>query len=128
MNLNIDISDFDKQINEGQERIKNTVRAKLQRIGEIYVATSREKGSYTDQTGNLRSANGYGIVEDGVLTEVVTGRTETIEGIRQETVKADMELIVGDGMNYASSVEARGKDVSSSGFLAAEKEARKLFK
>lgn len=127
MNLNIDTSDFDEQYNKELERIKALCKMNMQRVGEVYVATARDKGSYKDRTGNLRNANGYGITDNGHIVNANAGRPETLDGIKQQEIKADMECICGDGMEYASKLEGKGYDVSSSGFLAAEREAKRLF-
>lgn len=127
MPLNIDISDLEKQYNDEVNRLKRQTKLKLQRVGEVYTSTAKEKGSYKDQTSNLRNANGYGIKEDGSLTEVSSGRPETEQGIKGQPVKAEIELICGNGMDYASHVQRKGYDVTDSAQLAAEAEARKQF-
>lgn len=141
MNLNINMSDFDKQYDEELNRIKKVCRMNMQKIGETYIATAREAGNYKDQTGNLRSSIGYSLVEDGKATVstihesdkgtdrktgVATGR-DFMDGLSSKS-DTDMELIVAAGMDYASKVEGKGYDVASSGFLAAENEAKRLFK
>lgn len=127
MRLNIDISDFDKQFNDEVDRLKRQAKIGLQRVGEVYASTAKQKGSYKDQTSNLRNANGYGIFEEGSLIENVAGRPETEQGIKDQPIKADIELVCGNGMDYASSVQRKGYDVTDSGQLAAEAEAKKLF-
>lgn len=127
MRLNIDISDFDKQFNDEVDRLKRQAKIALQRVGEVYASTAKESGSYKDKTGNLRNANGYGIKENGSLTDISSGRPETEQGIKRQSVKAEIELICGNGMDYASSVQRKGYDVTDSAQLAAEAEARKQF-
>ena len=127
MPLNIDISDLEKQYEMEVNRLKRQVKLKLQRVGEVYASTAKEKGSYKDQTSNLRNANGYGIKENGSLTDISSGRPETEQGIKRQSVKAEIELICGNGMDYASYVQRKGYDVTDSAQLAAEAEARKQF-
>ncbi len=127
MPLNIDISDLEKQYEMEVNRLKRQAKLKLQRVGEVYASTAKEKGSYKDQTGNLRNANGYGIKENGSLTDISSGRSETERGIKGQSVKAEIELICGNGMDYASHVQRKGYDVTDSAQLAAEAEARKQF-
>ncbi len=127
MPLNIDISDIEKQFNEEVNRLKRQAKLKLQRVGEVYASTAKEKGSYKDHTSNLRNANGYGIKENGSLTDISSGRPETEQGIKAQSTKAEIELICGNGMDYASYVQRKGYDVTDSAQLAAEAEARKLF-
>lgn len=128
MNLDIDMSDFDKQYDEEMNRIKRVCRMNFQKVGETYIATARDAGNYKDRTGNLRNAHGYGISDEGTIVSANTGRPETLDGIRQQPQTAELECICGDGMDYASKLEGKGYDVSSSGFLAAENEAKRLFK
>lgn len=128
MKLDVDINGLDAECGKAIDQIKRVCKMNMHRIGEVYIQTSRDEGSYKDRTGNLRAANGYGIVENGSVVEANTGRTETLDGIKQQPVIADMECVMGNGMDYASKVEGKGYDVSSKGALAAEQEARKLFK
>lgn len=128
MNLDIDISDFDKMFEEEQNRIKQLVKVGFQRAGETYVANARERGSYKDHTSNLRNANGYVIEESGNVAEGNTGRSETDVMLREMGSQADMELKAGNGMEYASYVEAKGYNVTSSGQLAAEGLLNRMFK
>lgn len=127
MPLNIDISDLEKQYEMEVNRLKRQAKLKLQRVGEVYASTAKEKGSYKDHTSNLRNANRYGIKENGSLTEISSGRPETEQGIKDQPVKTEMELICGNGMPYASHVQRKGYDVTDSAQLAAEAEARKQF-
>lgn len=128
MPLKIDISDLEKQFNDEINRLKRQAKLKLQRVGEVYASTAKQKGNYKDQTSNLRNANGYGIFEDGSLVDSVPGRPETEQGIKEQSVMADIELVCGNGMDYASYVQRKGYDVTDSGQLAAESEARKQFR
>ncbi len=127
MPLNIDISDLEKQYEMEVNRLKRQAKLKLQRVGEVYASTAKQKGSYQDQTSNLRNSNGYGIFEDGSLVESNFGRLETEQGVRQQPVISDMQLTCGAGMDYASHVQRKGYDVTDSAQLAAEAEARKQF-
>lgn len=124
--MNLDI-DMDFNLDDEMDKLKGVIRTRMSLIGETYVATSRENGNYKDRTGNLRSGNGYAIAEEGNISSVVTGRPETKAGMINEIGGAGMEVTFGNGMGYCSDVEARGYDVVSSGFLEAEKMAKKLF-
>lgn len=127
MPLNIDISNLEKQYNDEVNRLKRQAKLKLQRVGEVYASTAKQKGNYKDQTSNLRNAHGYGIFEDGSLADNASGRPETEQGIKDHPIKADIEVVCGNGMDYASYVQRKGYDVTDSGQLAAEAEARKQF-
>ena len=112
-------------------------------IGEEAVKIAREKGSYMDITGNLRSSIGYCVLADG--EPVVNGKTERFEGksgrgsdgaAASQALLSKLKskfpqgvvLIVCAGMNYAAEVEhVRHKDVLTSAELRAEELAKKLL-
>lgn len=134
MPLNIDISDLEKQYEMEVNRLKRQAKLKLQRVGEVYASTAKEKGSYEDQTGNLRGGNGYTLFEDNSLVESSIGVNKSgekvnlsLDEIKSQSTKAEIELICGNGMDYASHVQRKGYDVTDSAQLAAEAEARKQF-
>jgi len=100
----------------------------LKYVGESCVKIAREKGSYQDQTGNLRSSIGYVIMSRGSslfqnFEKAGKGNVASDEDplliarIYAETIASgistenDYVLIVVAGMNYASTVESRGRDV-----------------
>lgn len=115
------------------EKEDNMVAA-LQYTGEKYVNDAREGGTYRDITGNLRSSIGYLIATDGQVTE------ESFPGDKAEGTSAGKRLalkeakgkgivLVGTaGMEYAQSVEARGKDVITKFANAAQKTLKSLIK
>ena len=112
-------------------------------IGEEAVKIAREKGSYMDVTGNLRSSIGYCILADG--EPVVNGKTERFKGKSgdggggaaaaqalldklKSKFPQGVVLIVCAGMNYAAEVEhVRHKDVLTSAELRAQELAKKLL-
>ena len=51
-------------------RLLNAIIYNLGVIGEKVVNEARERGSYTDRTGNLRSSTGYVIVVDGKIAQM----------------------------------------------------------
>lgn len=110
----------------------------LAKAGEVFVKYAREHGGYHDQTGNLRSSIGYIITCDNeILTENFeqsdkgTDRTTGLGKARQLAMQVGSSnpsgwaLICVAGMNYAASVEARGKDVITSAVTATEEDLRK---
>lgn len=130
--------------NAVQERLEAVLRViekrqiqRLQYLGEMCVKHARENGSYTDQTGNLRSSIGYVVYKDGI--EVSSGFEkfkDGTEGGRQGKGVADwvamnhtegILLVVVAGMNYALKVESKGRDVLTSAELLAEKELPKML-
>lgn len=123
--IDIDLSGIDDVFNEIEAQERKLI-LKMMRIGEVYVSTSRQKGSYQDQTGNLRNANSYRLYKDGKVL---------FQGIKIPSMGAfldkymdgvGIELVCGNGMEYCTWVEGHNFDVVSSGFLAVEREARKI--
>lgn len=109
----------------------------LQKIGEMCVAHAREIPSdigFKDQTGNLRSSIGYVIFRDGVAIrsnyeQVLEGNEGVQKGqqLAEEigTQTKGLSLVVTAGMQYATYVEAKGRDVLSSAELLAQRELPK---
>jgi hypothetical protein len=106
---------------------------RMSHIGEQCANQAREAGTYTDQTGNLRSSTGYVIVVDGEIVVMSsfdsvksTGVQGSVDGRAFATSLANgfpsgIVLIVVAGMRYAAAVSARGKDVLDSAELLAER-------
>lgn len=123
-----DYSGIDVLLKEAEEELYQEAITILTEIGELYVAEARNKGSFTDQTGNLRNAHSYVVYKGGVQVAGRIGRPDTLELFEKAKVNEGIQLIVGDGMMYASFVEGKGFDVTASGFLMVEREVRKLFR
>lgn len=130
---------IDKKIAKEINRAENEILKKLSFIGENAVNDARANGDYLDHTGNLRSSVGYTILKDGE-----TVRTSSFDRVKQEASEAKREstklldelrtkfntgfvLIVVAGMDYAVTVEARGRNVLSSSKLLAEIMAKRLI-
>lgn len=130
---------FDEKIAKEINRAENEILKKLSFIGENAVNDARGNGDYMDNTGNLRSSIGYTILKNGE-----TVRTSSFDRVKQEASKAKIEstklldelrtkfntgfvLIVVAGMDYAVTVEARGRNVLSSSKLLAEIMAKRLL-
>lgn len=130
---------IDKKIAKEINRAENEILKKLSFIGENAVNDARANGDYMDNTGNLRSSIGYTILKNGE-----TVRTSSFDRVKQEASKAKSEstkllnelrtkfntgfvLIVVAGMDYAVTVEARGRNVLSSSKLLAEIMAKRLI-
>lgn len=117
--------------------IEKRILNRLVEIGEKCVAIARERGSYGNQTGNLRSSIGYVILKDG--EEVTKGASAQFsgpkgdgsDGIRmaslmpakiQALYPMGIVLAVFAGMNYAVYVEAiHHKDVVTTAKLLMDK-------
>ncbi len=94
-------------------------------------ASKAKKGAYKDRTGNLRGSTGYIIGFDGKIKKTdITGTAEGTQAARSlanEILRKNNKgfvLIAVAGMEYASSVEAKGYDVIS----ASSEEAADLLK
>ena len=90
---------IDKLMKEAMAQVKREVHAEFVRLGEQGVQYAKEKGSYHDITGNLRRSNTYH-ADENTLTLTNTA-------------------------DYASDVEARGKDVLGGAILNLKKELGK---
>lgn len=100
-------------------------------IGEAALKAAREKGSYTDRTGNLRNSTGYVVAVGGRI--VTTGGFDKAQGLpfaRELALSTDADgvLVVCAGMKYATYVSARGYDVLDSAELEAQRMANELTK
>lgn len=123
--IDVDLSGIDDVFKEIEAQERKLI-LKMMRIGEVYVSTSRQKGSYQDQTGNLRNANSYRLYKDGkVLFQSI--KIPTMGAFLDKYMDGvGIELVCGNGMEYCTWVEGHNFDVVSSGFLAVEREARKI--
>lgn len=130
-----DIDRIAARLQASRERARKAALRRLAYIGEAAVVKARERGSYTDRTGNLRSSVGYVVLDDG--KQVRQGKPaeykNASDGPKQwrkltDAVRSQypsgLVLIVAAGMHYAAYVEnIHGRDVLAS----AELEAEKLF-
>ncbi|MCD8137664.1 MAG: hypothetical protein LUH01_17625 [Parabacteroides gordonii] len=103
------------------QRVEDAICFNFRVVGEGSVNHARKHGSYTDQTGNLRNSIGYVIAFDGKIIECEfkhgSGITNKAAFLADNKIH---EMLAGDsgytlliiaGMNYARSVENRGKNV-----------------
>lgn len=123
-------SDIKKAIAERSKATEQAILARLQRIGERFVANARNKADFTDRTGNLRSSIGYVILKDGVQIfenfQARSGGTSGVENAKKVITEAALKfpkgfVIIGvAGMDYAAAVESKGFDVitTSAGIAA----------
>ena len=100
-------------------------------VGEQCITEARNGGTYTDQSGNLRSSIGYAVLMNGQVIqsdcvdkikngdEGVTEGQEYLQSRIKRASKKGIVLIVTAGMNYAEYVEAKEKVVLSSAKLKA---------
>lgn len=132
----------DKWANKIENRVNQLVLRAFMRLGEQCVARIRERpqeSSWYDQTGNLRSSIGYGVVHNGELVEqsyfdTIAGGQEGsnagndyLESCVDDVRDAEWALIVVAGMEYATYVEDMdGKDVLASTELWAQTQSEKI--
>lgn len=121
-----------------QAKVDNIVQATINRfirVGLQFVRNARNNGNYNDITGNLRSSIGFIVLNGtkvvyqdfrpagkrGMSTPRYGTQARGSSGMTEARKAADdaksrvklgaVTLIVVAGMDYASAVEARGKDV-----------------
>ena len=115
-------ADIKRIIQDRMDRIENAVVEQLKFIGNDFVTNARNNGTYTDQTGNLRSSIGYLILKNGLqltqsgFEQIKTGSEGTAKGkafLQEVAAKfpTGIVLIVVAGMDYAAAVESKGRDV-----------------
>lgn len=131
-----------RQFESAQERIhEQTVRvfARLGEIGTNHAKDLPREVSYNDVTANLRNSIGYGVWHNGqnLITKVerkAVGKVASDIDPKEVTVAAmDLELastpdeyvtLITAGMEYASELEARGRDVLTSARYMVEEQAK----
>jgi|GEM_PF-34891 hypothetical protein len=93
-----------KELEKRKKEIEDFLIFRFQQIGEECVKIAREKGSYNDITGNLRSSIGYVVLDNG--KPVVYGKPEQRAG-RGE----NMQLVTFKDKNTGKQVRywAKGK-------------------
>lgn len=121
----IQMDDFQKEFDEKFKELKAAVKTKLAIEGENAVAYARRNGNYEDRTGNLRAGVGYAVTDDGIDSIGANSKTEQfIKG--QDT--SGVSLVLADGEDYGSYVEAKGYDVLSMAKIQAEENVRRALK
>ncbi len=136
------MADVQKKMDRAKQLFERTVIQRLRYLGEQCINIGRERGSYIDQTGNLRSSIGYLVLKDGKLID--SGGFEQIKGKVDSEIKGSdvgkefaeklasnysegFVLIVVAGMDYAAAVEAKGYDVLTSSEEFAKSEIPKIL-
>ncbi len=112
---------------------------RLEKLGGECVTHARDIPAdvgFADRTGNLRSSIGYVIFKDGqAIRHNYEQVLEANEGIQAgqrlaEEVGSSTKgicLVVTAGMNYATYVEAKGRDVLASAETLAQRELPKIL-
>lgn len=134
-------ADVKKRIDAFLDVVERQQIKTLQQLGEMCLIEARDNKGYMMQTGALLSSTGYQVFVDGVAIHsqfdaasgaeseaaargIKTGQT-IAEQIGKET--KGVALVVVAGMNYATYVEARGKNVLTSAEHLAERELPKML-
>lgn len=135
--IKMDFSGLDKEVAKAKEKLHHEIVTEMQRIGESYINEGRRATDYSglkryeNHTNNLRNAHSFRIYRDGQkVTDhmgEINGMANPTDAMFEEKVKGDgYELIVGDGMDYASHVEGKGYNVSTSGFMLVERKVEEF--
>ncbi|MBC7948657.1 MAG: hypothetical protein H7Y42_12290 [Chitinophagaceae bacterium] len=131
-------ADISKMLADRVKLIESAIILSLQRVGEEFVRDCRERGSYQDRTGNLRSSTGYVILQNGQqifgsgfdqIKEGKDGATagkKLIEGLKTQ-FPTGFVLIGVAGMNYAAFVETKGLDVITGSSITAMESLKKAL-
>ncbi len=143
MKMTTPMSDVDAWFAQKAKAAENAILSVLTEIGLRCVTAARDNGSYTDQTGNLRSSIGFCVMKHGksvrqlFADELHDGKPSNSDGIAESkrtvvTLTAQYSqweycLVVVAGMSYAVYVEGRGKDVLTSAELLAERLVPRLL-
>lgn len=132
-------NDIRKRLDAFLEEVERAEIEALEKLGEECVTHAREipaEVGFTDRTGNLRSSMGYVIFKNGVA--IRSNYVQVLEG--NEGMKAGQQLaeqvgsrtkgivlVVTAGMNYATYVEAKGRDVLASAEILAQRKLPKVL-
>lgn len=135
--------EIDSEIQKQIQRFNQAVIRTLGYIGETCVKEARLKGSYQDQTYNLRSSTGYVIVRNGEILRKggfeeagkagITGEKGCVDGLSYAKhlaliQPAGFALVVVAGMAYAKYVSDKGYDVLDSAENIANSMSKRLLK
>ncbi len=112
------MADVVKEFEDKFALFKEQILDGLVEMGEEAVEDCRRGGTYKDQTGELRKANGYMVTDNGVYKEE-PNHEETAQALRLFGTDG-VSLIIANGKHYASHVEKNGYNVQSSAYLSIE--------
>jgi hypothetical protein len=134
-------ADIQRILEVKTKRIDQAVVNRLIKTGEEFVRMAREKGSYNDITGNLRSSVGYVVLDNGKrvaedlqLSERGSDKQGGLNKAKAHIQDVISRYVTGKvlvgfaGMEYAASVESRGKDVITSSAINAERTLKEALR
>ena len=131
--------DVQRRFDAFLDQIQKQQIKRLSMLGEMCVNHARsipKDLGFEDQTGNLRSSIGYVVFVDGVAVhsfyEEVKGGAEGAKAGQRLSAKigegsSGVCLVVTAGMNYATYVESRGRDVIASAEQLAKRELPRML-
>lgn len=146
MAITVEKNDISARFRQFRKAIVEKQIERLQRLGEMCVTQARSVPpsiGFHDQTGNLRSSIGYMVFVDGVSVhqstfEQVSPQVAHKDGVTYDGGKkgeaycreigentTGVCLVVVAGMDYATYVESKGRDVLTSAEHLAEQELPK---
>lgn len=110
--------EFDEFISDfGKESLDDTFQ-KLGEIGSEALEISMQTKTFQDVTGNLSASIGYTVIRDGQVIEKGGFKGTDIGASKGRTLAVGSDgLHFVAGMDYATCVEAKGKDVNTAGEL-----------
>ena len=130
MKIDVNVSGLDKFILGAEEDIKQRM-IELSHDGVDY---AKKNGEYKNHTVNLRSAPGSAVVIEGEIVDLYVPAEAGHQAAKDKTQnlliygkRPKNGIILADGMEYASYVEAKGLDVLSDAAFNIERKARKKF-
>lgn len=108
------MADVQNKMDKAKQRFESTIIERLHYLGLECVNIARTKGTYTDQTSNLRSSIGYIILKDGII--ISTGGFEQIKsnqtGIRRKNGTLDKRYKANRGVQTAKEGSEIGKELA----------------
>ena len=117
--IEFDDAALEEMIEDWKDGVLEEIVDQLDRIGLECVNNARERGDYTDRTGNLRNSIASAVIVDGkiVRSNAFQGEggakaQQFIQELAQEYNEGIVLLIVA-GMNYAAYVEFGHSDGST---------------
>ena len=133
------ISSITGHFNEGLQYRQRVIANVFCYVGELCITEARNGGTYTDQTGNLRSSIGYAVLMNGQVIqsdcvdkvklgyEGVSAGLKYLQSRIKKAQKTGIILVVTAGMNYAEYVEAKGYVVLKSAELKSTEIVKRLL-
>lgn len=146
MAITVEKNDISARFRQFRKAIVEKQIERLRRLGEMCVTQARSvppSVGFHDQTGNLRSSIGYMVFVDGVSVHQSTFEQVSPQAAHKDGVTYDggkkgeaycreigenttgVCLVVVAGMDYATYVESKGRDVLTSAEHLAEQELPK---